>query len=259
MKLDEFLKQIPRFALAFSGGTDSSYLLYAAKAAGCDVRPYLIQSSFQPQFERDGALRLAELLQLPLTVIRLDVLSDPHVAANPENRCYFCKRALFSRLLESCRADGYDLLCDGTNASDNVAERPGMKALNELGVRSPLRECGLNKEEIRRLSRKAGLPTWKKPAYACLATRIPAGTPITAPLLQKIERAENSLFALGFSDFRVRYFGGAAKLQFPEEQFPAALQKRAEIVSALQREFDTVLLDLIPRKTEENTWKKNGS
>lgn len=256
--LNEFLKQNSRLALAFSGGTDSSYLLYAAKAAGCDVRPYLLKSPFQPQFELDDARRVAESLGLSLTVAGFDILQDPDVRKNPANRCYFCKRALFARLREISRSDGYELLCDGTNASDNADDRPGMKALQELGVRSPLRECGLTKPEIRRLSRKAGLFTGDKPAYACLATRVPAGTEITAPLLQKIERAEEALFALGFSDFRVRYFGGAAKLQFPEGQFPDAMEKRAEIVSALSPDFGAVLLDLIPRKTEEKTWNSNG-
>jgi uncharacterized protein len=256
MELSEFLRRNPRFALAFSGGTDSSYLLYAAKSAGCDVRPYLIRSSFQPQFELDDARRVAESLGLSLTVVSFNILQDPNIRGNPADRCYFCKKALFTRLRERSRSDGYDLLCDGTNASDDAGDRPGMKALRELGVRSPLRECGLGKPEIRRLSKEAGLFTGDKPAYACLATRIPSGTPITAPLLQKVERAEDSLFALGFSDFRARYFGGAAKLQFPEEQFPDVLEKRAEIVSALAPDFDSVLLDLSPRKTEEKTWNR---
>lgn len=254
MKLNEFLKQNPRFALAFSGGTDSSYLLYAAKAAGCDVRPYLIRSPFQPQFELDDARRVVESLGLSLTVVTFDILQDPDVRSNPPDRCYFCKKALFTQLWERSRSDGYDLLCDGTNASDDEGDRPGMRALRELDVRSPLRECGLTKPEIRGLSREAGLFTGDKPAYACLATRIPAGTEITAPLLQKVERAENTLFELGFSDFRVRYFGGAAKLQFPEEQFQNAIERRTKIVSALAPDFDAVLLDLSPRETEEKTW-----
>lgn len=258
MKLNEFLKQNPRFALAFSGGTDSSYLLCAAKTAGCDVRPYLVKSPFQPQFELDDARRVAESLNLALTVVGFDILQDPDVRRNPPNRCYFCKRALFTRLRELSRSDGYNLLCDGTNASDEEDDRPGMKVLRELGVRSPLRECGLTKPEIRRLSREAGLFTGGKPAYACLATRIPAGTEITAPLLQKIERAEESLFAMGFSDFRVRYFGGAAKLQLPGEQFQMAMERQKEIVSELAPDFDAVLLDLSPRKTEDKAWNSNG-
>ncbi|MCI1965020.1 MAG: ATP-dependent sacrificial sulfur transferase LarE [Oscillospiraceae bacterium] len=257
MELEEYLKRNPRFALAFSGGTDSSYLLYAAKSAGCDVHPYLLKSPFQPQFELDDARKVAESLGVKLTVVEFDILQDPQVRKNPADRCYYCKKALFTLLWQRVRADGYNLLCDGTNASDQVDDRPGMKALKELQVRSPLRECGLTKPEIRRLSREAGLFTGDKPAYACLATRVPAGTPITAPLLEKIECAENALFTLGFSDFRVRYFGGAAKLQLPAEQFADGLKRHAEIVSALSKDFHDVLLDLRPRQTEEKRWNSN--
>ena len=139
------------------------------------------------------------------------------------------------------------MLCDGTNASDDGADRPGMKALAELGVRSPLREAGLSKPEIRRLSREAGLFTHDKPAYACLATRVPTGTPITPGLLEKTERAENALFSLGFTDFRVRFFCGAARIQLPEGQLSRALLARQAILDALSPDFDAVLLDLRPR------------
>ena len=247
MELTVFFARNPRFALAFSGGVDSSYLLYAAKTAGCDVKAYFVKSAFQPQFELSDARRLADMLGVPFAAENFDVLQHAEVSENPPERCYFCKTALFKRLWELCRADGYALLCDGTNASDDIDDRPGMKALKELGVRSPLRECGLKKPEIRRLSKEAGLFTHDKPAYACLATRIPAGTPITASLLQKVERAEEALFKMGFSDFRVRYFAGAAKLQFPENQFGLALCKRPEILEALAPDFDGVLLDFKPR------------
>ena len=221
MELSTFFARNPRLALAFSGGVDSSYLLYAAKTAGCDVRAYFIKSPFQPQFELDDAYHLTAMLGVPLKVETVDVLKNSAVAKNPANRCYFCKTALFTRLWELARADGYTLLCDGTNASDDADDRPGMKALGELGVRSPLRECGLTKPEIRRLSKEAGLFTHDKPAYACLATRIPTGTLITETLLNKVERAESALFALGFSDFRVRVFC-RARLSFrcPKTNMP---------------------------------------
>ena len=247
MTLSEFFKQNPRPGIAFSGGVDSSYLLYAAAAAGCDARAYFIKSQFQPQFELEDARRLADTLGVPLTVENIDVLEYPSVAENTADRCYYCKKALFTRLIKLSRADGCTLLCDGTNASDDVSDRPGMRALIELGIRSPLRECGLTKPDIRALSKASGLFTHDKPAYACLATRIPTGTPITAPLLEKVARAEEALFAMGFTDFRVRYFAGAAKLQLPEAQFESALFKRTEISKALTPDFDGVLLDLIPR------------
>ncbi|MCX7614343.1 MAG: ATP-dependent sacrificial sulfur transferase LarE, partial [Clostridiales bacterium] len=223
-------------------------LLYAAKKAGCDVQAYFIKSPFQPEFELYDALRLAEVLNVTIKVETFDSLLDNHVVAeNPAHRCYHCKRALFSLLWKRCGADGYDILCDGTNASDEEGDRPGMKALRELNVRSPLRECGLTKSEIRRLSKEGGLFTHDKPAYACLATRIPTGIPITLSLLQKVEHAENALFEMGFSDFRVRYFAGAAKLQFPENQYTEVLRNREKIVQVLESDFHSVLLDLIPR------------
>ena len=152
--------------------------------------------------------------------------------------------ALFSLLREAARRDGYGLLLDGTNASDDAGDRPGMRALRELEVRSPLRECGLTKDEVRRRSRQAGLFTWDKPAYACLATRVPTGVPITAPDLEKVERAEEALAALGFSDFRVRLFHGAARLQVTRAQLPLALEKRTDLLAALGGDFSQVLLDL---------------
>ncbi|NLG92554.1 MAG: ATP-dependent sacrificial sulfur transferase LarE [Clostridiales bacterium] len=247
MNLKTFFVENPSAALAFSGGTDSSYLLYAAKHYGCDIHAYFIHSAFQPQFELDDAKRLADELGVPFTVAEIDVLKDPQVAANGPLRCYYCKTALFTRLRELAQKDGYPLLIDGTNASDLADDRPGMRALKELGVRSPLRECGLTKPEIRRLSKEAGLFTHDKPAYACLATRIPTGTGITPELLKKAEQAEAALFSMGFTDFRVRYFHGAAKLQLPESQFSMALSKKDELTRELSRWFDGVLLDLTPR------------
>ncbi|MCY1713301.1 ATP-dependent sacrificial sulfur transferase LarE [Caproiciproducens galactitolivorans] len=251
MDLKTFFSQNPRAALAFSGGVDSSYLLYAAKHYGCAVHAYFIHSAFQPQFELDDARRLAEELGVPLTVAEVDVLKSPQVAANDPLRCYYCKTALFTQLLELAKKDGCPLLMDGTNASDLADDRPGMRALKELGVRSPLRECGLTKPEIRRLSKEAGLFTYDKPAYACLATRIPTGTKITSERLDQVAKGEAILFSMGFTDFRVRYFHNAAKIQLPESQFPMALLKKEELTRELSRWFDGVLLDLTPRGGKE--------
>ena len=244
MELQEFFRQNPRAALGFSGGVDSSYLLYAARQYGAEVQPYYIKTAFQPEFEFEDAKRLCREIGAELTVLELDALADPAVAANPADRCYFCKRALFGTLSRRALADGYTLLLDGTNASDDTGDRPGMRALRELAVRSPLRECGLTKAEIRARSKEAGLFTWDKPAYACLATRIPAGETITAEKLEKTERAETYLFSLGLTDFRVRYFAGAARIQVPEGQLPLALEKRAEILTELKKDYPAVLLDL---------------
>ena len=250
MTLNEFFGLVPKAAVAFSGGTDSAFLLWAAKKCGCDVRAYYVKTAFQPQFELEDARRLASELAVPMTVVEADILAVPEAAANGPQRCYHCKTALFSQLWAAARDDGYTVLLDGTNASDNAGDRPGMRALRELEVRSPLRECGLTKEEVRRRSREAGLFTWDKPAYACLATRIPTGAPITKEDLEKVERAEGALHALGFRDFRVRLFHGAARLQVTEEQLPLVLEQREAISSSLGAAFDGVLLDLKPRGLE---------
>ena len=244
MTLLAFFKENPKAALGFSGGVDSSYLLYAGVQAGADIHPYYIKTAFQPQFELDDAERLCAQLGVPLTVLELDVLKNEAVTANPPDRCYHCKTALFGALSVQALADGYTLLLDGTNASDDAGDRPGMRALKELHVCSPLRECGLTKAEIRRLSREAGLFTWDKPAYACLATRVPSGDAITAEKLLATERAEAFLFSLGLTDFRVRDYRGAARLQFPEAQLNAVLAHRAEILQELKKDYPAVLLDL---------------
>ena len=244
MTLEQFFQENPRCALGFSGGVDSAYLLYAGVKAGADIRPYFIKTVFQPAFELADAKKLAAGLGVEVTVLELDALADPRVAANPADRCYYCKQNLFRTLKDRAIADGYPVLLDGTNASDEAGDRPGMKALAELSVRSPLRECGLTKAEIRARSREAGLFTWDKPAYACLATRVPAGETITADLLARVEGAEDALFRLGYTDFRVRVFHGAARLQLPRGQMERAVREAETIQAALKPYFTPILLDL---------------
>ena len=248
MTLQTFFALHPKAAIAFSGGVDSAYLLYAAVSCGADVRAYYVKSEFQPEFEYEDAQRLASELNAEMTVLPLNILSVPQVSENPSNRCYYCKRAIFSAITEAAEADGFTVLLDGTNASDDTADRPGMRALEELSVLSPLRECGLTKEHIRRLSREAGLFTWNKPAYACLATRIPTGEEITAGKLSATENAEDYLFSLGFTNFRVRSREGHARLQIPESQLGLLLEKRPLILAKLKEYYKTVSLDLEVRE-----------
>ena len=248
MTLEEFFATAPRAALGLSGGVDSSYLLYAAKKyAAADIKSFFVKTQFQPEFELRDAKRICDMLGIELEVVELDVLAVPAVTANPPDRCYYCKRVIFTAMAEAAAKEGYKLLLDGTNASDDAGDRPGMRALKELSVRSPLRECGLKKQEIRALAREAGLFVWDKPAYACLATRIPTGERITAETLEKVEKAEGELFELGFSDLRVRVSGASAKLQLKKEQLPLALERREEILKALKPYFKAVTLDLEPR------------
>ena len=176
-----------------------------------------------------------------------DILDQETVVSNPPDRCYHCKRWMFSKLKRYAASEGFSLLIDGTNASDDGGDRPGMRALAELEVRSPLRECGLTKDRIRALSREAGLFTWDKPSYACLATRVPTGRTITRDDLERVERGEAAMARLGFRDFRLRLTGGGARLQLLEGQLPLALARRTEILTALESDFSEIALDLRPR------------
>lgn len=248
MELSTFFRENPKAAVAFSGGTDSAYLLYAAAKYGASVRAYFVKTAFQPQFELDDARRMAEYLHADMSIIETDILDSEEITANAPERCYFCKKAIFSRIIAAAAKDGFTLLLDGTNASDGVSDRPGMKALKELSIRSPLRECGLTKDKIRQLSKDAGLFTWDKPAYACLATRIPTGMKITADSLFKTEHAENYLHSLGFRDFRIRLLGTAARIQLPQDQLSAVLEHRLDIVTELKKYYPEVLLDLEVRE-----------
>lgn len=247
MDLQEFFAENKKVAIAFSGGVDSAYLLYMASKCDADVIAYYVKTAFQPQFELEDAVRMAEELHVVMKIIEMNVLADDIVVSNPANRCYYCKRRIFGRILEEAAKDGYTMILDGTNASDDVADRPGMRALKELEVRSPLRECGLTKTEIRRLSKEAGLFTWDKPAYACLATRIPTNTEITLEKLTATEAAESFLFSLGFTDFRIRMLGQVARIQVPESQMEDLLRQRKEVVSALKKYYKGVVLDLEAR------------
>ena len=243
MKLVDFFAKHPKIALAFSGGVYSSYLLYAAKKAGADVKAYYAKSDFQPEFEFEDAKRLAADLDADMEVIYLDVLADPVIVSNPADRCYTCKKHIMGAIMRGAAKDGYDLIVDGTNASDDLSDRPGVKALMELGVRSPLLEAGLTKDEIRRLSKEAGLFTWDKPAYACLATRILTGEELTFKKLKSVEACEAFMMDMGFRDFRVRMRDGAALVQVNAAQYEEAVSRKNEIGTAIGELYASVRID----------------
>lgn len=247
MDLSAFFKENKQAAIAFSGGVDSAYLLYAGLCCGAKLTAYYVKSAFQPQFELDDAERLAKELGAEMKIIRLNVLDFSEIVLNSADRCYFCKKQIFSVIADAAHKDGHSLLLDGTNASDDESDRPGMRALRELAVRSPLRECGLTKAEIRRLSKEAGLFTWDKPAYACLATRLGANEVITQEKLAATEKAETHLSSLGFYDFRIRMAGDVAKIQLREEDFWKLFENRASILSELKKYYENVTLDLEAR------------
>ena len=244
MTIPKFFARYPEVAVAFSGGTDSAYLLRCAKQHARRVCAYYVKSEFQPRFELEDAKKLAAELGVALRVIPLSVLQTPEVCANPTDRCYYCKRTIFAEILRAAAADGFSVLLDGTNASDDAADRPGMRVLREMQVLSPLRLCGLTKAEIRARSRDCGLFTWDKPAYACLATRISAGERITAEKLAATEAAEDYLRSLGFADFRVRQREGQARIQLPLAQWPLLAEHRERILAELKKYYSTVTLDL---------------
>ena len=244
MNLVEYLTSLGNIAVALSGGVDSSYLAYAAKQSGIPCKAYTVKSQFVPQFELNDAKKIAEFIDIPLEIIDIDVLVHDDVTSNPDKRCYYCKHHVFSTISEHARRDGFTILCDGTNASDDVDNRPGMKAIAELSVKSPLRECNLTKSMIRDLAYKADLFTWDKPSYACLATRFQPGQQITINDLIHIEQAEGYLFSLGLSDFRVRLIGNNAKIQVPENQIVIVIKNRSEILTYFKSMFSDVVLDL---------------
>ena len=247
MILSDFFLQYKKVAVAFSGGVDSAYLLFAAKFCGTEVRAYYVKSEFQPQFEYEDALRFAAMLDVELSVLKLHVLENMNICENPKERCYHCKRMIFDAIAKAAVADGFSILLDGTNASDDAKDRPGMRALKEFSVYSPLRESGLTKDEIRRLSKEAGLFTWDKPAYACLATRISTGEEITHEKLAAVEAAENFLFSLGFADVRVRIQKKNARIQLSEKDFSRLMENRREVLKEFKKYFDLVTLDLPAR------------
>ncbi|TQS79187.1 MAG: TIGR00268 family protein [Methanomethylophilus alvi] len=239
--LRRFLAEHPRPAIAFSGGADSSYLLYAAASCGADAKAYFVKSAFVPEFERGDAVRTAKELGVPLEIISADILADPALRANPADRCYICKKKVFGAVRERADRDGRAFLMDATNASDDPNGRPGMRALPELEILSPLRECGLTKPEIRRLSHEAGLWTWNLPSYSCLATRVPEGMLLTEDILAKTERAENGARALGFSDIRIRARpDGTALAEITEEQQDLLERVRPEFESLILRYYSGI-------------------
>jgi uncharacterized protein len=191
------------------------------------------------------AIDLAKQAGIPYRTVDTEEHLDANYAANPVNRCYFCKSELHDKLRAIADAEGWETVVDGNNASDVGDFRPGMTAARERGVRSPLLEAGITKAEVRQIARGLGLPVWDKPAMACLSSRVPHGTPITPELLRQIEAAEDVLVKLGFRQFRVRHHGEIARIELPLEDFAEALAQHAELVSHIQGAgYRFVTLDL---------------
>ncbi|MBQ2444918.1 MAG: ATP-dependent sacrificial sulfur transferase LarE [Oscillospiraceae bacterium] len=241
MDITTFFRQHPHIAIALSGGVDSAYLLYLASRHAKTVHAYYVDTEFQPAFEREDAEKIAAFCSVPLTVLPLSQLCCPEIQRNDARRCYHCKRRILSAIQAAAIQDGFHLLADGSNADDREDDRPGFQALQELHVCSPLRQAGLTKVMIRQGAREAGLFTHDKPAYACLATRIQEGEPLTAEKLSVTEEAEAYLHSLGFRDLRIRQSNGTARIQIPSSQFPLFEAHREAILSKLRCLYPQIL------------------
>ncbi|MFN8591295.1 MAG: ATP-dependent sacrificial sulfur transferase LarE [Thermomicrobiales bacterium] len=232
--------------VSFSGGVDSSYLLkIAVDALGSRATAATGLSQTYAAEEMAEARDIAAEIGAEHIHVETAELTDPRYADNTHQRCFFCKTELYSRLVDVARERGIAVVVDGSNADDLDDFRPGLRAARQLGVRSPLQEIGLHKSEIRALSAKHGLKTWDKPAVACLSSRFEYGDPITVEKLRKVAAAESAMRALGFRGFRVRHHDDIARLELPPEQFPEALERAGDLVSAVRGAgYRHVTLDL---------------
>jgi pyridinium-3,5-biscarboxylic acid mononucleotide sulfurtransferase len=237
--LDRTLREFPSLIVAYSGGVDSAYLAYAAhRALGDGALAVTADSASYPERHRKLALRLAREFGFNHLVIRTDEMARPEYRANPANRCYYCKQELYTHLSAIARERGIPVVADGANADDRGDYRPGRQAAREFGVRSPLDEADLSKDEIRELSRRAGLPTWDEPASACLSSRIPYFSEVTDAKLRMIEQAENVLRDMGFRICRVRHHDTIARLELGRDEIARALEP--ETAATIDRELRAI-------------------
>ena len=245
-RLKSFFAEHPRIAVAFSGGVDSALLAYLARRELGVENVLLLHASsvLLPECDRAFTAQF-QAAGYRIQTVELDPLSLDAVRSNRKDRCYHCKKLIFGTLQAVAAAQGFPVLADGTNADDPGDYRPGLQAAAELGVLHPFLACGIGKSDIRKIAENAALPNWDLPASACLASRIPTGTALEETLLRRIGNAEKSLTELGFAGVRVRVPGNWVKLEMDPGYFAAVLEKRQEILSALQQNgFAEVTLDL---------------
>ncbi len=236
-KLKDDLKQMERVIIAYSGGVDSTFLVKTASISDLkEIIAVTASSESLPEEELSFAKEMASLLKIRHRIIFTEELKDDNFSNNPPERCYYCKKELFTKLKEMASEENIQYILDGTNADDVHDWRPGMKAIRELGIISPLRNVGLTKKEIRELSFSLGLKTWDKPATPCLASRFPYGERITSEALERVNRAERFIKGFGIRELRVREHEKIARLEMPAKDFMLLMDKgvRTEIVNFLK-------------------------
>lgn len=254
MKINSILEQLTDtirsrgtdgICLAFSGGVDSAVLLKIISGLKLPAATVTFQTFLHPQPETVEARRLAKQAGVTHHLIAVNELDDPNIIQNPADRCYHCKRMLFDSLCDYAAAQGLGCVMDGTNADDLLEYRPGLKALKECDVFSPLAACGITKEQVRAIAAHLGLETASKPSTPCLATRFPYGEMLTVPKLEQVEKAEGFLKKLGFGQLRVRSHQGTARIELRQEEFGTLLSQAGTITAHLKGlGFDYVTLDL---------------
>jgi len=236
-ELITYLEGLGSAALAYSGGTDSTFLMAAGKIAfGDKLLAFTIDTPYIARWEIVEASEICKQLGVKHKILNSEIISS--IENNPENRCYLCKQHLFSSLSKEASKLGFSYVMDGTNLDDKGDHRPGMRALKELEIKSPLLETGIGKELIRKFSKELGLPTWDKPAYACLLTRLPFDTKITKTELQKIEKAETYLMKMGFRAIRVRSHNKLARIEVPVNRIQELI--KPGLASEISRELKSI-------------------
>lgn len=245
-RLETILKEMGGAVIALSGGADSTLLLaVAAKVLGKNALAVTARSSTFPERELKSAFEMSEKLGARHRVVDSEELEIEGFAENPADRCYWCKKELYEKIKAIAAEEGLAWVAEGSNVDDRGDYRPGRKALSEAGIRSPLEEAGFTKAQVRELSRKLDLPTWDRPALACLASRFPYHTRITKEGLTQVDRAEETLRALGFRQVRVRHHGDVARVELLAEDLPKALELRERIVEGIKNAgYTYVALDL---------------
>lgn len=253
LKLKNILKRMGRVLIAYSGGVDSTFLIKIARdTLDGNAMAVIGVSSTYPRKEFEDAVRSAQEIGIRYEVIKTEEVSQPVFSSNPRDRCYWCKKELFTKLKILAKKEGIQYILDGTNLDDRDDFRPGRKACEELGIRSPLLEAGLTKEDIRLLSRSICLTTWDKPAQACLSSRFPYGEEITEEKLRRVEEGERFIHSLGFRQVRLRHHGKLARIEVDREDIPKFFEDgiREKIVKKLMDlGYVYVTLDLAGYRT----------